>query len=81
MKLSVQLFAAARDAAGQSPVELELPDGSTAAALREALVIHYPALAPLSDSLLIAVDNRYADGTQVLDSVNEVACFPPVSGG
>ena len=38
MNLQVQLFAAARDAAGQSPVEVRLPAGGSVGDLRKQLL-------------------------------------------
>ncbi len=81
MNLSVKLFARAKDVAGSDVVQVELPDGSTVATLRESLVSQYPGLEPMAASLLIAVGNDYADDSVVLDGSTEVACFPPVSGG
>lgn len=81
MRLNVQLFAAARDAAGDSAVTLELPDTATVADLRLRLVQQHPKLESLANVLLVAVNNQYAAETRQLDSSDTVACFPPVSGG
>ncbi|MFN8858283.1 MAG: MoaD/ThiS family protein [Planctomycetaceae bacterium] len=81
MKLSVQLFARARDLAGGSPIEIELPDGSDVAALKRALAMEVPALSSLGPHMLVAVGEDYArDGQRLVPGV-EIACFPPVSGG
>ena len=81
MKIDVQLFAAARDAAGDAVVSLHLSDTANVAELRRQLTSAVPALAPLAASLLVAVNNQYADDTVQLQDSDEVACFPPVSGG
>ena len=81
MKLNVQLFAAAREAAGDSPITLELADGATVADLRNCLVEDVPNLESLANVLLVAVNNEYAAETQSLCDSDTVACFPPVSGG
>lgn len=81
MKIHVQLFAAAKDAAGQSPIEVDLAEGSKVADLRRAIVDTVPALDAISHSLLIAVNNEYAGNDRVLTERDEIACFPPVSGG
>ena len=81
MKIDVQLFAAAREAAGDSVVSLYLSDTANVAELRRELTCAVPALAPLAASLLVAVNNQYADDTIQLQDSDEVACFPPVSGG
>jgi molybdopterin converting factor subunit 1 len=81
MKINVTFFARARDLAGVTALELELPDGSTVADLRTALAEKSAALRPLLPSLFIAVGTNYAEnGTQLAPGA-EIACFPPVSGG
>ena len=81
MKVEIHLFAAARDAAGRSPVEVVISDDASVADLRAALVQSIPELKPLQASLLVAVNNQYAADDLLLKTNDEVACFPPVSGG
>ena len=81
MKIDIQLFAAARDAAGDGVVSLHLSDTADVAELRRSLTNAVPALAPLATSLLVAVNHQYADDSIPLKDSDEVACFPPVSGG
>lgn len=81
MKLSVKLFARARDLAGSEQVEIDLPDPARVADLRAALGERFAELRPLVPSLLIAVGTEYADDNAPLSSNADVACFPPVSGG
>ena len=79
--LSVKLFAKARDLARSSIVELPWSDGETVAALKQRLSEQYPDLKPLVPRLLVAVNNNYAADDCALKTIDEVACFPPVSGG
>ncbi|MEJ7591592.1 MAG: MoaD/ThiS family protein [Planctomycetaceae bacterium] len=81
MKLSVLLFAAAREIAGCESVELLLPESATVAQARAALLQSLPALATRNGILLWAVNNDYASDDRVLHGTDIVACFPPVSGG
>jgi sulfur-carrier protein len=81
MRISVKLFARARELAGAPSIDIELPDGATVAQLRTALLEKSPALRPLASSLLVAVGSEYASESAVISSGAEVACFPPVSGG
>ena len=81
MKLEVKLFARARDLAGAGQVQVELPETSRVADLREALGAQIPSLLPLVPSLLIAIGNDYADENRELCRDSAVAVFPPVSGG
>ena len=81
MTVKVLLFAQARDLAGSETVEIELSDGATVADLRQTLVEKHPALERIAPSLLIAVNNDYAEDATEVPTGAEVACFPPVSGG
>ena len=81
MNVTVHLFAAAKDAAKTPELSLELSPSATVAVLREQLVKTCPALAPLQDILHIAVNNNYAASDQIISGDDEIACFPPVSGG
>jgi molybdopterin synthase sulfur carrier subunit len=81
MKITVQLFARARDLAGAERVELELPAVSSVADLKQSLAVRFPAVSPLISGLLVALGTEYADDKTLLRPDVEVACFPPVSGG
>ncbi|MBQ18949.1 MAG: molybdopterin converting factor subunit 1 [Planctomycetaceae bacterium] len=81
MKLAVQLYARARELAGQDHVELDLDEPVLVGDVRQALASTVPDLAPLAPGLLIAVGTDYADDGIVVSDGKTVACFPPVSGG
>jgi molybdopterin converting factor small subunit len=81
MIVRVQLFAAARDLAGAGSIELELPSDATIAVLRRELIARVPALAPLDQHLLFAVDAEYASAETKIPPGATIACIPPVSGG
>ena len=81
MKVTVQLFARARELAGTAFVELDIPASASVADLKHSLVERFPQVSPLAPKLLIAVGTDYADDRTILKPDVEVACFPPVSGG
>jgi molybdopterin converting factor subunit 1 len=81
VKVTVQLFARARDLVGAERVELDLPAVSSVADLKQSLAARFPAVSPLVPRLLVALGTEYADDKAVLKPDVEVACFPPVSGG
>lgn len=81
MKLDVRLFAQARDLVQSERVRIELPETPTVADLRRILAERHPELAPLSSTLLVAIGVDYAEDDRLLMPEDEVACFPPVSGG
>ncbi|HUE25525.1 MAG TPA: molybdenum cofactor biosynthesis protein MoaE [Solirubrobacteraceae bacterium] len=76
MEVRVRLFAALRDRAGASEIELQLPDG---ARVGDALAL----LGDLTDGVpvVMAVNREYADDAVSLHAGDEVALIPPVSGG
>jgi molybdopterin synthase catalytic subunit len=81
MRIRVLLFAALRERAGCAELELELPEGSEAAAAKAALEERFPRLVS-GVRAAMAVNGEYArDGRQVLREGDEVAFLPPVSGG
>jgi sulfur-carrier protein len=79
--VSVRLFARARDLAGAQTVDVELSDAPTVGELRRRLGEQFPALDPLLNHLLIAVNEEYVPDDAPIPARARVACFPPVSGG
>jgi molybdopterin converting factor subunit 1 len=81
MKLTVKLFAAARELAGCGEVGIELPTGATVGELRAALIIAAPTLAALAERSMVAVNEEYASDATLLNNGDVAALIPPVSGG
>jgi len=81
MKVSVALFAQARDLIGDGKVEIDLPAGADVQMLRQRLQQQCPAAAELIARASIAIDDRFASAGDVLDESQEVSLIPPVSGG
>jgi molybdopterin converting factor subunit 1 len=80
-KIRILFFATLKDRAGRGQVELELPDGATVTDLRAQLSALYPAVGPLLNHALVAVNQGYAFNDDRIPENAEVALFPPVSGG
>jgi molybdopterin converting factor subunit 1 len=81
MQLVVRLFATLRDRAKTNQVVVELVDGATVGVMREKLAADYPALAVSLPTCLVAVNQEFAFADTPLHPGDEVALFPPVSGG
>ena len=80
-RVRVLFFGAARELAADE-LTLELPEGATAREAFERLLSDYPGLRRLGPSLLVAVNQEYARELDVgLEDGDELALFPPVSGG
>src|SRR2546423_14002892 len=77
----VLFFGAARDIVGLEELDLSLPSPTSAATAKEQILTSYPDLRRFGKSLLFAVNQEYAQpDRQILDG-DELAVFPPVSGG
>ena len=81
MRVRVKLFAALREAVGQSALELDLPEGSRVEEAWSALVRSYPSLTSRRGSLSAAVNRSYVPFDAPLAEGDEAAFIPPVSGG
>lgn len=77
----VLFFGAARDAAGQAEATLSLHPPTTAASAFEQVVTAFPALRRFGRSLLLAINEEYATADREVRAGDELAVFPPVSGG
>ncbi|HSR67957.1 MAG TPA: molybdopterin converting factor subunit 1 [Acidobacteriota bacterium] len=79
--ISVLFFASLRDVAGTSQLQLESRGQQTAEEVFARLLKRFPGLAPYRPSLLVAVNEEYAQWQQPVADGDEIAFFPPVSGG
>lgn len=81
ISVNVLFFGAARDAAGTDETQLRLNPPHDSASALEQLLTAYPALRRFGKSLLFAVNQEYARPEQAIRDGDELAIFPPVSGG
>jgi molybdopterin converting factor subunit 1 len=81
MKVQVKLFAVAHEQAGQSVVEVNLPERATVAQLRREIARQHPRLAQVVSHSMIALGAEYAEEEAEIGPHDEIACIPPVSGG
>jgi sulfur-carrier protein len=86
MKLRITLFGALRDADTRGFIELDVPDHSTIAGVREALQHyvqdHAPGISPnlIQRSAFASADEILHNHRDVPEN-GELAILPPVSGG
>ncbi len=77
MDLKVRYFASLRDRMGRSEDKVSIDQAKvTVADLRKKV-----SNAPLPETILVAVNMEYTDATHELKGGDEVAFFPPVTGG
>ena len=81
MKVTIKLFAVARELAGRSELEVEVADSATIADLRRALSAQEPRLSAVLAHAHFAVDSQYATDATPITGTSELALIPPVSGG
>lgn len=81
MTITVQLFAGLKDRLGVSQVEIPAVSPKTVQELENDLIRQYPAAAELLRTSFWAVNQAYAERSETVSSVDEVAIIPPVSGG
>lgn len=77
----IRLFATLKDRAGRETVAITVDEPATVGDLLSALESSYPSLAPSLPTALVAVNKEFAFAETVLSPGDEVALFPPVSGG
>lgn len=75
----VKAFGITRDIVGGREIDVRIMDASVAG-LRAHLEQTYPRLKELR-SLLIAINNEYAEDALQIETNDEIALIPPVSGG
>ena len=77
MKVKVKLFASLRDELGYSEKMLDITDGDTLGDVWETISRH----SNWRDEILMALNMDYANADAILQDGDEVAFFPPVTGG
>ena len=82
MQVRILLFATLKDLAGRNRLALTLPFKiATVANVRQALITEYPAMKANVEAAIAAVNEEYAFPQDIVHDGDEVAFFPPVTGG
>jgi MoaE-MoaD fusion protein len=81
MRVRVLFFGLLKDITGKSSDECELAEGAGVRDILSHYVSQYPRLKDSLASLAVAVNQQYAEPETILNSGDEVALLPPVSGG
>ena len=79
--IRVLFFGAARDVVNENPLTLAVDAPATVSRAFRQLVERFRALERFGRSLLFAVNQEYATPETELNENDELAIFPPVSGG
>ncbi|MGX1930255.1 MoaD/ThiS family protein [Flagellimonas sp. 2504JD4-2] len=84
--MTILLFGITKDIVGSSTLSVPTSSATgrrvprTVKELKQFLGETYPELNKLS-SLAVAVNNSYAEDEELINSYDEIALIPPVSGG
>ena len=77
MRVQVRFFAALRERVGIAALEVSVPEGATVAQVWSSVVQEEP----LSDNVLAAKNMQYVRFDSPVHEGDEIAFFPPVTGG
>jgi molybdopterin synthase sulfur carrier subunit len=84
MSVKIILFASLRESLGDSGFDLDLAEGSNVSGLVEALGVakgqQWTELLS-GEKVLSAINQTMVDSEQLIQNGDEVAFFPPVTGG
>ena len=81
MNLTILFFATLKDRAGRDRAPLAMPESATVSELKSTLAEQFPNLAPALPTALVSINREFALPDDPLHDGDEVALFPPVSGG
>jgi molybdopterin converting factor subunit 1 len=81
MDVEIRLFATLKDRAGQARIRINMPESATVQQLLQIVADDFPSLAEALKSSLVAVNQAFASSETAVHADDEIAIFPPVSGG
>ena len=81
IEVDIRYFAMIREIVGAASQRREVPAGATAGDLVTLLIADYPRLERLRPVTMLMVNQAYVGEETILQSGDEVALIPPVSGG
>jgi MoaE-MoaD fusion protein len=81
VKVNLLFFASLKDIVGSRQLQLDVAPGATVSDVLTSLEASYPKMKPYRPIVLTAVNEEYVDQRASIHEGDEVAIFPPVSGG
>lgn len=81
MKIEVTLFATLKERIGKKQINIEISEPVSVLKLLTELSNQYPQLKYSSNNILVSINQEFASRDQIIVNGDEVAMFPPVSGG
>jgi MoaE-MoaD fusion protein len=81
MTVHLLYFAHLKERTGKPREDVSIPLETTVAGLKSILVQKYPSLEPALPTLIVSINQEFAQDEDPVPDGAEVALFPPVSGG
>ncbi len=79
MEVAVKFFARCREIVGEPHTMIEVENGRRVQDVIDLLINEFPALK--DERVIVSLNHNYADPGVELKDGDELALFPPVSGG
>ncbi len=79
--LSIKLFASIRQAMNSDEIKINIDNGITVLQMKEIIFETFPNLKKLNISFFVAINHKYSKDSDVIDTNDEIALIPLVSGG
>lgn len=80
-EVKVLFFARHREQMGRAELAVQLTEPLSLAELKQLISQHHPAFSSLRQPIMAAVNQDFADDDRLVQAGDEVAFFPPVTGG
>jgi molybdopterin synthase catalytic subunit len=81
MQVRILFFATLKDIVGSREIKFDVPAGATVLDVLTQLERNYPRMRDYRTVVLTAVNEEYVDKSTIVHEGDELAIFPPVSGG
>ena len=79
--ISIKLFASLRHAMRSDEIKIDIDNKITVLQMKKIIFETFPNLRKLNIPFFIAVNHNYSKDSVVIGPTDEIALFPPVSGG
>ncbi|HEX7556360.1 MAG TPA: MoaD/ThiS family protein [Leptolinea sp.] len=81
MAHNVLLFASLKERIGARQISVQACETVVLNEFLKTLLVQFPQLEPFSNNLVVSINQEFASADQVIYPNDEIALFPPVSGG
>src|SRR5262245_21217606 len=81
MQVRLLFFATLKDIIGAREMNLDVPSGAKVSDVWSHLEDRYPGIKAYRQLVLTAINEEYVEGNALVNEGDELAIFPPVSGG